>query len=257
MVQFAGPGPWQRITHAEEVWGTVVTFDARAEQLPTDTVEIFQDGIALLHQIDTWFSTYRADSSITALRNQLVDFQQLPSVVQVVLNNCAFAREVTEGAFDPWSVRDGVDPSGYVKGWAADVIARLFVERGLVNICVNAAGDIACRGNQAPGEPWRMGIVNPYDLGAVIAYTDVVDGALATSGFYERGSHIENIHETAQKWDAASVAGPDAGLADAYATALLVVGKAGFRWFENQPEWSALLVEKERIHMCGSAFQAE
>jgi thiamine biosynthesis lipoprotein ApbE len=53
------------------------------------------------------------------------------------------------------------------------------------------------------------------------------------------------------------VAGPDAGLADAYATALLVVGKAGFRWFENQPEWSALLVEKERIHMCGSAFQAE
>ena len=36
-----------------------------------------------------------------------------------VANLCADARDLTDGAFDPWSVPGSFDPSGYVKGWAA------------------------------------------------------------------------------------------------------------------------------------------
>ncbi len=255
-VTLAGPGPWQRRTHAEQVWGTVVTFDLRAPELGPEVDGILTEAVAYLHQVDGWFSTYRADSPITMLRNGLLEQSCAPSVVQQVLGACQYAKELTRGAFDPWAVPGGVDPSGYVKGWAAGQVADQIVAAGVPNVAVNAAGDIACRGQQSPGARWAIGILNPLDTNEVVQVAQVGDGAIATSGLYERGAHITNPRTgSTQVWyDSATVVGPDAGLADALATAALLEGPGAAAWFAGMPDWSVYLIKDGQASFFGPAF---
>jgi thiamine biosynthesis lipoprotein len=255
-VTLAPPGTWQRRTHVEPVWGTVVTVDVRAAELPDDYDEIVDSAVGFLHQVDSWFSTYRADTPITMLRNGLQPEQLMPRVVREVLDACRDARRRTGGAFDPWAVRGGVDPSGYVKGWAAGRVADRLVHAGLDNVCVNAAGDLACRGQQAPGESWAIGILNPYDTQQVVEVVRIEDGAIATSGLYERGRHVVDPRtgSTGVRCDQATVVGPDAGLADALATAALVEGAACAAWFADLPAWSVHLVTDGVASYLGPAF---
>jgi thiamine biosynthesis lipoprotein len=255
-VTLAGPGPWQRRTHAEHVWGTVVTFDVRAPELGPEVDSILEGAVGFLHQVDAWFSTYRADSPITMLRNGLIPLSRTPSVVQQVLGACQYAKELTRGAFDPWAVTGGVDPSGYVKGWAAGQVADQLVAAGIPNVAVNAAGDIACRGQQSPGELWAIGVLNPLNTQEVVQVVQVGDGAIATSGLYERGAHITNPRtRTAEVWyDSATIVGPDAGLADALATAALVEGPGAAAWFAGLPDWSVYLIKDGQASFFGPAF---
>ena len=163
---------------------------------------------------------------------------------------------MTGGAFDPWAVPGGVDPSGLVKGWAADVIADLLVAKGFANVSINAAGDLSCRGLQAPNQPWVIGIRNPFEDQAIIGTTELINSSMATSGEYERGKHIINPFTNDRKLNlvSASVIGVDGGLADALATALLVVGLDGVKWFAELPGWSGFLVDTETVHTFGPAF---
>ena len=257
-VTHAGPGTWQQRVHVEEVWGTHVTFDLRDEALPDDVDEILASAIAYLHQVDAWFSTYRVDTPITMYRNGLIPLFRTPTVVQEVLSSCHFAKTLSRGAFDPWAVKGGVDPSGYVKGWAAGQVADQLVRAGIRNVCVNASGDIACRGLQAPGELWAIGIINPYDTQQVVEVVHVGDGAVATSGLYERGSHIRNPRtgSTEVHYDSATIVGPDAGLADALATAALVEGPTCAAWFADLPGWSVYLIKDGVVSFFGPAFEA-
>ena len=257
-VTIADTGGWQRLTHAEEVWGTVVTFEIRHPSIGAEAKQLFADGAAFLHEVDRWFSTYRADSHITALRNGLLAREQMPAIVQAVLNNCEVVRDLTGGVFDPWSLPDGVDPSGYVKGWAADVVADLFVSRGYPNVNVNAAGDVSCRGEQSPGEPWVIGIRHPDNAFEIVSTVRLINQACATSGEYERGPHILDPRTGRRQvaLRSATVVGPDGGMADALATALLIRGRDGVEWFKALPQWSGLLIEGERTLSFGPAFEA-
>jgi thiamine biosynthesis lipoprotein len=64
-----------------------------------------------------------------------------------------------------------------------------------------------------------------------------MDGAIATSGTYERGAHITDPFTGVIAIGArsATVLGPDGGLTDAMATALMVTGDDGIKFF-GQPE---------------------
>jgi thiamine biosynthesis lipoprotein len=253
-VALAGAGPWQRRTHDEHVWGTVVTFDVRGQSLEAADAAVEQ-AVDVLHQVDADFSTYRADSAVTLLRNGILPPHRIPAAVHEVLEACERARALTLGAFDPWAVPGGVDPSGYVKGWAAERAAELLVAAGLDNVCVNASGDIACRGEQAPGEPWTVGILDPRDTTRVVHVVEVRDGAVATSGLYERGAHVVDPASGRRevRCDSATVVGPDAGLADALATAALVAGEDAASWFAELPGWSLLLVRGDELLGIGPA----
>ncbi len=256
-ITLAGWGDWQRRVHAEEVWGTVVTFDLRADAFPDDYDEIMADAIAYLHQVDRWFSTYKADTPISLLRNGILPDHRIPPVVSEVLDTCAWIKQLTNGVFDPWAVKGGVDPSGYVKGWAAGMVADQLVAAGIPNVCVNASGDVACRGFQAPGEGWAIGITNPYDTQQIVEVVTVFDGAIATSGLYERGEHITNPHmgTTKVEFDSATIVGPDAGLADALATACLIAGPSCAAWFAQLPDWSVYFIKDGQAMFFGPAFE--
>jgi thiamine biosynthesis lipoprotein len=59
---------------------------------------------------------------------------------------------------------------------------------------VNAAGDLALRGGfltqKGVIEPWKIGVVNPDNRQEVLRVFEIHDGAIATSGAYERGARI-------------------------------------------------------------------
>ena len=135
----------------------------------------------------------------------------------------------------------------------------MLVAQGYMNVSVNAAGDLSCRGYQSLNQPWVIGVRHPDDESAVVTSVEVLNGAIATSGEYERGKHLINPwtgnREMALK--SATVIGPDGGLADALATALLVAGTDGVKWFANLPAWSGLLIEGEMMHTFGPVFSQQ
>lgn len=250
---------WTRITHAEEVWGTVVTFDVRGEAVGEEARPAIAAAATFLHDVDAWFSTYRADTPITALRNGLRPLAQMPEVVQQVLANCDYIKDLTEGVFDAWACDGGVDPSGYVKGWAADIAAGIVMAHGFSNVSVNAAGDVTCRGFQSPGKPWSVGIRHPEHADQVVAVVQAENVAVATSGEYERGHHIRNPKLKGAKMalTSATVVGPDGGMADALATALVIEGLEGVRWFAGLDDWSGYLIDGSQAHFFGPAFVSD
>ena len=149
-----------------EVWGTVLFVDAAG----TDGIDegALQVGIDKVREfalhVDDVFSTYKLDSVISNLRRREISIESASEEVKDVWNLCAYAREITEGAFDPWAVAGGFDPSGLVKGWAADICAEIMLESGAKHVQINAAGDLSLRGGHFDGQevaPWSVGVVNP------------------------------------------------------------------------------------------------
>jgi thiamine biosynthesis lipoprotein len=242
-------GRWHR--HREPVWGTTVTVDVRAgeEGLPPEPAvqHALDTAVANMRWVDAVFSTYRPDSLVTALRSGLLDERRLSrwdaaqGALLDVLRRCREARELTDGCFDPWAVRGGFDPSGYVTAWAAERIADDLVRAGCANVCVEAGGDVVTRGSAGPGRPWTVGIRHPDDAGAVTWSVLPGNGAVSTSSTAERPAHVVDPRtgRPAAGARSATVVGPDARLAGVLATALVVAGRDGARWFTGLDEWSA------------------
>ena len=221
--------------HNEEVWGTVVSFHIPDESVDTSVIKKYlDDAIAFVHEIDRQFSTYKESSEVSRIRRGELIISDAPERVQLIWNLCIRARELTDGAFDPFQERlGGFDPSGYVKGWAADQLADLALSRGIPRLNINAGGDLTLRGGMDESTPWMIGIQHPNKAGSIAAVIPIRDGAVASSGTYERGAHIFDSSNSSIAVGAlaTSVYGPDGGLADALATALMVAGRDGAHWF--------------------------
>jgi len=171
-----------------------------------------------------------------------VAIENCPDDVIEVWDLCAQAKWLSDGAFDPWAVDGGFDPSGLVKGWAADKCANILVAVGAEHVQVNAAGDVALRGGWFDStveeiKPWSIGVVNPDNRLEVVKIYEITDGAIATSGTYERGAHIHDPQTglIAIGAKSATVVGPEGWLCDAMATAVMVGGTDSAKWF-GQPE---------------------
>jgi thiamine biosynthesis lipoprotein len=248
-----------RLVHPEEVWGTVVAIDLRSDSLGEDMLKSVRDEMVnYFHEIDRLFSTYKPESEISALRTGLLTISDASPIVQEVWQLTLEARECTQGSFDPWAVHGGFDPSGYVKGWAADRAVDMARNAGVEHAQINAGGDISLLGGVAIDEPWRIGIRHPDDDQAIAQIVTLSDGAIATSGIYERGAHIVDPSTKLPALGArsATVVGPDGGLADALATALVVAGRDGAHWFVDLAEYSAWVVDRhgDQTWAIGPAF---
>jgi len=193
------------------------------------------------HKVDKDFSTYKSDSEVSRIRRGELEVTDASEDVIKVWQLCEHARELTLGAFDPWKVDGGFDPSGLVKGWAAEVAAKMLVGAGVESVLINAAGDLVLRGGQLSNgtemKPWNVGISSPDDVNQIVKTFDVNDGSVATSGDYEKGAHIIDPHTglIAIGARSASVVGPDGALCDALATALMVDGRDAQQWM-GRPE---------------------
>jgi thiamine biosynthesis lipoprotein len=225
-----------------EVWGTILYIEAASNTLERAAIDnAIEDVKSFVFDVDRAFSTYKESSFISRLRRSEIEIGQCPKDVQEVWDGCQNAKYLTSGAFDPWAVEGGFDPSGYVKGWAADRAAEILQRAGLEHLQVNAAGDLTLRGGNllesGEVEPWKIGVVNPENRKEVVRIFEIFDGAIATSGTYERGAHIVDPFTgvIAIGAKSATVIGRDGGLTDALATALMVTGDEGANLF-GQPE---------------------
>ena len=190
---------------------------------------------AWLRWVDATFSTYRPDSEIRKIeRGELARGEAHP-LVRLVLGRCERLRRETRGYFDA-RAGGALDPSGLVKGWAAERAWRIAGP----DACVDAGGDVRVGGTR----PCRIGIRHPHDRTALAATLALTTGAVATSAAYERGEHILDPHtgEPPRGVLSVTVVGPDLAAADAYATAAFAMGEAGPRWTAGLRGYEAMTV---------------
>jgi thiamine biosynthesis lipoprotein len=246
--------------HHLDVMGTVVTIDVYGEPSlsASRTSLLIERACTSLREADDVFSTWKADSPMSRLRRGEITVSMAPPQVAEVLELCATARERSGGWFDPWAVPGGVDPTGYVKGWAAQRALAALEDPAVTGAIVNAAGDIASIGGLSQSQGFRFGIVNPFATREVLC---VVNGAaaLATSGTYERGLHLIDPHtgSAETKVASASVTGPDLGLADALATAVAVAGEVGLTMIDDIDGYDAMIVTPEGAMRWTAGFPIE
>ena len=247
----------RRILHHDElVMGTVVTFDLYDENEPTDVVlSLLQEAIGVLHEADDVFSTYKDDSPLSRLRRGEMAVEQCPKDVGDVLELCEVARTITDGWFDPWSIPGGVDPTGYVKGWAAQRSLDVLRHGAIHGAIVNAAGDTASFGGPHPGERFRIGIVDPASTQRLACVVES-PGAVATSGTYERGCHLidPRTRRPTSRAMSATVTGTDLGVADALATALAVGGVQVLSLFEAIDGYEGLVIDMDNNFHTSAGF---
>jgi len=148
----------------------------------------------------------------------------------------------------------GVGLGGIAKGWAIDRALEAMRQAGVRGGLVEVGGDVACFGLSPGGQRWRVGIRDPFEprsnrfLGILL----VGDAAVCTSGNYERYSEIggrrySHIIDPATGWPvdfapSVTVVAPTCAAADAWATALSVLGPDGIALLPTAKGVEAMVV---------------
>lgn len=122
-----------------------------------------------------------------------------------------------------------LDLSGIAKGHAVDAVADLLGAMGIGHALVEIGGELAGRGVRPDGQPWWVDLEVPPGQTLAPMRVALHGLAVATSGDYRRGSHTIDPRTgwpTANGVISASVIHASALAADAWATALTVLGAA-------------------------------
>ena len=232
--------------YVEHVMGMPISLALRGRHTDdTPAVTAWAAALAELRQADRVFSTYRADSVISRLGRGEIALADCPPEVAEVLALGEAAERDSGGAF---AVRRGgvLDPSGVVKGWAAQRAATHLAALPGTDFCLSAGGDLTCRTVDPTGPPWRVGIEDPHDPTRLIAVVPVHTGAVATSGTARRGAHILDARTGRPPTGIASVTviGPSLTTADIDATAAFALGPDAVRWLRSRGH-TALVVDAD------------
>ena len=209
-----------RVVHTEEVWDTVVSLHLIGPGAERARAAI----VPWLHEVDDLLSTFRPETPLSRWQRGELELEDCPREVREVLALAGDAERRTGGAFDPCWSGGRPDPTGLVKGWAADAAVARALACGVEGVQVNAGGDVRTAGSPGDGRPWRLGIEAPGLPGELL---DVVAGhelCLATSGIDRRGAHVLRGGVPARGAISVSVLAPDLARADAYSTAALALG---------------------------------
>jgi len=146
-----------------------------------------------------------------------------------------------------------LDLGGVAKGYAVDRALRAMEDAGAEAGLVNIGGDIAAFGERSGGGPWTIGVQHPRAPGELFAVLELENGAVATSGDYERYFVVDGVRyhhildpktgRPARGLVSVTVTAPSCVLADAYATAVFVLGpEKGTRLLEADDDLEGLLI---------------
>ncbi len=157
-----------------------------------------------------------------------------------------------------------VDLGAIAKGYAIDKAVRAMIDAGAVGGMVNVGGDLRCFGSNEENKPWVVKIRHPFDKTRTCAALSLNDDAVATSGDYHRYYKISGkrySHVVDPRNGRALPAGhapsvtvvslavgdtpPSATAADAWATALSVLGPDGFKILYDFSGLEALIITGE------------
>ena len=127
--------------------------------------------------------------------------------------------------------------SGIAKGYGVDCLASCLDAFGITDYLVGIDGELRGRGAKPGGQPWTVAIEEPLrDIRQAMGVMEIGCAAIATSGDYRHWvqhkgksySHTMNgtmLEPSSNRLAAVSVVASSCMLADAWATALLVLGE--------------------------------
>lgn len=198
--------------------------------------------------VDRTYSPYKDDSVVSKINRGELAEADYSDELREILAIAEQTKAETKGYFDVW--HDGAfDPSGIVKGWAIQKATEL-VGSTTKDFYIEAGGDIQVGGNSPSGEPWKVGIRNPFERTENISVVSLDDKAIATSGTAIRGEHIYNPHDVSDHLDrivSLSVIGDTVADADRYATAAFAMGEGGIAFIESLAGFEGYMVDRNRI----------
>ena len=152
-----------------------------------------------------------------------------------------------------------LDFSAIAKGYGSDVVASLLRKYGVANYMVEIGGEVVTCGLNPQRLPWRIGVTKPNDdsLNAsqeMQTVLNVTDMAMATSGnyrnfYYKGGKKYAHTIDPKTGYPvqhnilSATVLAKSCAVADAYATAFMVMGLDKARQtLEKHPELMAYFI---------------
>jgi FAD:protein FMN transferase len=152
-----------------------------------------------------------------------------------------------------------VDLGGIAKGYAADRVKDYLLDQGFSKGILNFGGNIVTFGEKAGGDPWVIGIQDPYDTrGTPVGTLDLSEGSVVTSGIYERyferdGRRYHHIldpdtgYPVENELASVSIVADQAIVADVFSTIVFALGVTkGMSLLESIPKIDGVLVTKGR-----------
>lgn len=213
------------------------------------TLQDFEQVFDCFVAIDERFSTYKESSEISLINNGALPEEEWSNDMKEIMVACEKTKLETHGFFD--IAHNGLlDPSGYVKGWAIQQGATLLQKAGFQNYYVEIAGDLQVAGYNSEGQPWVIGIRNPFNGEEVIKRVALENKGMATSGTYIRGQHVYNPHNASEKLTdivSLTVIGPAIVDADRYATAAFAMGAEGISFIASLPDFEGYQIDAKKM----------
>jgi thiamine biosynthesis lipoprotein len=129
-----------------------------------------------------------------------------------------------------------IELSSIAKGYAVDLAADVLDELGIGNFLLEVGGEMQARGLSPRGDQWRVAIERPEVARSGVARTIALSNTgIATSGDYRNYFEVEGVryshlidprtgYPIRHDLVSVTVIHPSTGIADAWATALAVMG---------------------------------
>ncbi|RZK15085.1 MAG: FAD:protein FMN transferase, partial [Pedobacter sp.] len=138
------------------------------------------------------------------------------------------------------------------EGYAADRCRNMMLAKGIKAGIVNGSGDMSSWGKPPKEKNWVIGITNPFQKDSLYAVVPLKNGAVVTSGSYEKfvvfnGKRYAHIINPATGYPATgltsvTVFGPEAEMANGFSTSMMILGKdAALKFIQSFPAYSCIL----------------
>ncbi len=184
--------------------------------------------------VNYWGFGYTEKKPVTDVDRKVID-----SLMQYV-GFAKVALDQQEGHFQLQKTAPDVqlDFSACAKGYAVDAVGELLEKQGVANYLVDIGGEARAKGQSPRGDDWKIGINVPKEGAAVDdiqVAVPLLNQAVATSGNYRNFYEVDGVkysHTINPKTGfpersrllSVSVFAPSCAVADAYATAFMVMG---------------------------------
>lgn len=232
--------PANSTKYTRMIMGMPVSVEIVGDRVPRRLFDMVFDWF---EDVDRRYSPYKPDSEVSRMNAGLPE-DEWSDEMRAILALSTQTKALTDGYFDVY-FQGHFDPSGIIKGWAIQKAAELLKARGRHDFYIDAGGDIAAAGTSPEGNPWRIGIRNPFRREEVIKVIAVQDKGVATSGAYIRGDHIYNPRVPGERPAgivSLTVIGPDVYEADRFATAAYAMGSRGIAFINGLEGFEGYMV---------------
>jgi len=256
----------------------------KAVQVSADTFRVIEAALEMARLTEGAFNPLIGSVSElwkqAGAQNQVPDREQIREALrftdyhQVILDPANRLVELTEAGM-------ALDLGGAAKGFATAKAMELLAghlaaadggkgggrnssgrSKGVRHALINAGGNVVVFGGHPQKRPWNVSITHPRNSERFLGTLSINDGAVVTSGDYERffiqnGERYHHIIDPATGFPAAgmqsvSIVSSDSLQADLLSTAVFVLGVSNGLAFLQQhyPEVGAVLVDSDGvIHM--------